>query len=49
MIKKCSVCDGTGYVKSDEDKTDVDNVQDVQNVEDNPKVVKKKSHWSKKA
>lgn len=44
MIKKCNVCEGVGYVES------VDDTQDVQDVEDSPiVVVKKKSHWSKKA
>lgn len=57
MLKKCDACNGAGFIEredaSDEVDTKLDDVeieQDVQKVEDSPKVTetKKKSHWSRK-
>lgn len=53
LLKKCDVCSGAGFIEREEDSAKLDDVeieQDVQKVEDSPKVTetKKKSHWSKK-
>ena len=51
LLKKCDVCNGTGYIESEsEQEQELDTVETVQKMDAEPEVskAKKKSHWSKK-